>query len=129
MKYQLHITHCCFTFMRLTAWSTVLVEKQTGPQLKFSTLCGTRSFSTVLTTARHMPTSSFCQTNPVHAHPPYHFLKISFSPIIPPTPASSRWSPIFRSPYQNPVCTSYSATCPAHLILLDLITLIIFGVD
>jgi hypothetical protein len=38
-------------------------------------------------------------------------------------PVSSKWSPSLRSSHQNPVCIS---PLPAHLILLDLITRMIF---
>jgi hypothetical protein len=50
--------------------------------------------------------------------------------ILPTMPGSSKWSLSFGFSHQNPVCTSplpTRATCPAHLILLDLITRITFS--
>jgi hypothetical protein len=44
-------------------------------------------------------------------------------------PLSPKWSLPFRFPDQNFVCVSHGhmhATCPAHLIHLDLITLVVF---
>jgi hypothetical protein len=47
-------------------------------------------------------------------------------------PRPSQWSLTFEPPNQNSLNTSPSsmcATCPAHLIIRDLITLTIFGVE
>jgi hypothetical protein len=54
--------------------------------------------------------------------------KVHLKVILPLTPRSSQWSLAFGLPNQNPVNTStMHATCPAHLILLDLITVTIVG--
>jgi hypothetical protein len=69
------------------------------------------------------------QLNTVRPIDPY-LPKVHLNVILPPTPRSSQWSLAFRPPNQNPVNTSplpMRATCTVHIILLDLITLTIFG--
>lgn len=60
------------------------------------------------------------QINPVHALSSY-FLKDSLNNVLPPTARSSKWAPSFMNAHQSPVTTS-RATCPPHLILLNVIT-------
>ena len=77
-----------------------------------------------------LPVSFLSQINPVHS--PIHSLKIHLNIILPSTPGSSMWSLPLRFLYQNHVYTSalpICAQCPAHLILLDLITRIKLGED
>jgi len=84
---------------------------------------GTRRFINAFTSPYPEPDwSSQCSTS--------LFLKIHLSIIHPPMRGSSKWSPSLWSPHQTPVCISslpHSAKFPAHHILNDLITQIIFG--
>jgi len=64
--------------------------------------------------------------------PPSNFLKICSNIIFSCMPGSSRWSLSLWFPHQNPVYNSplpspIRPICPAHFILLNLITQIIFG--
>jgi hypothetical protein len=67
------------------------------------------------------PEPAQSSSNP-HIH---HFLKIHLNIIFQSTPGSPQWFLFLRFPQQNTVHTSplpHSATCPAHLIILDFIT-------
>jgi len=109
--------------------SRVLFEKLTGPQLvkKFPTFYGTRRFITAFTRARHRSLSwaISIQSLPVHhiawrsikklSHPLLG-LRIDFFP-------SGFYTQTLYAHLLPHICV----TCPAHFILLDLITWIIFG--
>ena len=56
--------------------------------------------------------------------PAPHYLKNNFNIIIPATSRSSKWFLPTKTLY-TPLLSPISATCPTHLILLDLITQII----
>ena len=86
---------------------------------------GTRIFMTGFTRARNLFLS---WAIPIQSMPPSHFFKINFNVILPFTPGFFKWSPLLRFAHQNRVSTFppfHSATCPAHLSLLDFITRII----
>ena len=109
----------------LTPWCRVLLEKLTGLQLvkKFAAFHGTRRFITALTSIRHL--SILGQPNPVHI-PTSHLPEIHPNIVHPSTPRSPQWSLSLRFPptktLYTPLSSPIHATCPAHFILLDLIT-------
>jgi len=75
------------------------------------------------------PVPILSQLDPIHT-PTSHFLKINLNIILTSTPGSPQWflSPRFAN--QNPLHASplsIRATCPAHLILHDLIARTILG--
>ena len=113
-----------------TPWSRVLLEKLTVFQLvqKFPAFYGTQRFITAVTSARHLSLFwasliNFTTPNPTLPEYPFNII-FSYKSVYP------KWSLSFRFPYQNTAYTSpfpISATCRAHLILLDFVTRIILG--
>ena len=77
------------------------------------------------------PVPILIQVDPVH-NPTPNLWKIYLNIILPFTLGSPKWSFSFPTPQQNSVCILLShvrATCPAHLILFDLITRIMLVSD
>ena len=82
------------------------------------TLYSTLRIITVFTRACHL---TLCEPDKPSPWPLILFFNIHFDVI--PSSSSSKWSLSFRFPHKNPVCIylfPIHATCPSHLILLDL---------
>ena len=95
-------------------------EKITHPHLaKKFPFYGPCRFTTVFTTPCHF---SLSQPNEYSPHPPTQF-KINFNIIFQSTPRSSKWFLFLKYCHQEPVWIFYS--CPAYLIILELMTEII----
>ena len=114
----------CLSYL-LTPSSRVLIERLAGSQLvkKLHAFYGTRRLITAFTSARQLslPWASSIQSMPPHSTSWRSILTLSSHLRL------GLPSGLFPSsfPHQNPVYTSpapHSATCPAHLILLDFIT-------
>ena len=114
----------------LTPCSRVLPEKLTGFQLvkKFPAFCADRVFITAFTSARHLSLSwgSSIQSTPPHPTSWRSILRLSFHLCLD-LPSGLLPSGFPTETLYTPLLSPISATFPAHLSLLDLITRTIFG--
>ena len=114
----------------LTPWSKVLLEKLDGSQLlkKFPTFHGTRRFITAFTGARYQ---SLYWASSIHFITPHPTSRRS-SLILSSRLRLGLSNGLFPSSFHNkslytPLLFPKSATCPAHLILLDFFIRTILG--
>ena len=116
----------CRTYILLTPWCRVLLEKLTGLQLvkKFPAFHGTRRFITALTSVRHPSLSWASPIQSIYPHPTSwrSILILSTHLRLGLLPSSFPSKTLY-----NPLSSPIHATCPAHLILLDFITRTILG--
>ena len=133
----LHYLHnCLLTYLLtyllthvLTQWNKVLLEKLTGSQLvkKFPAFYGTRSSITVFTSARHL---SLSWTSSIQSTPPHPTSWRSIL-ILASHLHLGLSSGLFLSEFpikrMHATLLSLRATCPAHPIILNMITRIQFG--
>jgi len=112
----------------LTQWCRFLLEKPTVLQLvkKFPAFPGIRRFINALTSVRQL--SIVVQPNPVHI-PTFHLLEILSTHLRLGLPSGLLPSGLPTKTLYNSLSIHIRATWPAHLNLLNFITLTILGED
>ena len=119
-------TVSCINTYLLTPWCRVFLEKLTRLQLfkKFPAFHGTRRFITALTSVRHLSLSWASPIQSIHPHPTsWRSILILSTHLHLGLPSGLLLSGFPTKTLYNPLSSPTSATCPAHLILLDFITL------
>ena len=119
-----------FFLYLFTPWCRVLLEKLTGLQLvkKFPAFYGTRRFVTALTSVRQLSLSWASPIHSIYPHPTSWRSVLILSThlrlglLIGLLPSDFPTKTLY-APLSSPI----RATCPAHLILLNFITLTILG--
>ena len=126
-----HNPHCIMQSLRISYLLTYAMAQ--SPSWEANWFAASQEILRILwnpkvhyrTHKRPPPVPILGQPNPVHITIS-HLLEIHSNIIHPSKPRSPQWSLSLRFPHQDPVrplSSPIRATCPAHLILLDSLTL------
>ena len=111
-----------YTYL-LTPWCWVLLEKLTGLQLvkKFPAFHGTRKFITALTSVRHLSLSWASPIQSTYPNPTFwKSILILSTHLRLGLPSGLLPSGFPSKTLYTPLSSPTRATCPAHLILIDI---------